>query len=51
VLQWKETTTTGNRLLLALTEYINDSNETNWEAVCNTVDQVKSENGYTSLHN
>ncbi len=51
VLQWKETTTTGNRLLLALTEYINDSNETNWEAVCNTVDQVKSENGYTSLLN
>ncbi len=48
VLQWKETTTVANRLLLALTDYVNDSTETNWEAVCRTAEQIKLENGYVS---
>lgn len=48
VLQWKETTTVANRLLLALTDYVNDGTETNWEAVCRTAEQIKLENGYVS---
>ena len=46
VLQWKDAHTGDKRLLVALTAYIEENSNENWEALCQTVNMVKAENGY-----
>lgn len=49
VLQWKDTDAeVGDRLLLALTDYMAESTDEKWEALRLAVDAVKAENGYDS---
>lgn len=51
VLQWKDADSGDKRLLLALTAYLEDNSDENWEALCQTVTIVKAENGYTDYLN
>lgn len=47
VVQWKNAEA-GDRLLLALTDYMAENTDENWETLRLAVDAVKAENGYNS---
>ncbi len=50
VLQWKGGDDSDKRMLLALTAYMENNTDENWDILCRTVNNVKAENGYTETN-